>query len=118
MALSMPNVAKPGGAVRVPQNINGDGVMRNAVRIALVLVGLFNLAIGLGFLIDPARLGAAFFLAPNGVQGPATMRADFTAFFATGGAFALLGAVRGRPELLMVPLSLLAIALSARCVSL
>lgn len=92
--------------------------MRNAVRIAIAVVGLFNLAIGLGFLIDPARLGAAFFLAPNGIQGLATMRADFTAFFATGGAFAVLGAVRGRPELLMVPLSLLAIALSARCVSL
>jgi len=92
--------------------------MRNAVRVALVLVGLFNLAIGLGFLIDPARLGAAFFLTPNGVQGLATMRADFTAFFATGGVFALLGAVRGRPELLIVPLGLLAIALSARCVSL
>jgi len=92
--------------------------MRNAVRIAIALVGLFNLAIGLGFLIDPARLGAAFFLSPNGSQGLATMRADFTAFFVTGGVFALLGAARGRTELLAVPLALLAIALSGRCVSL
>jgi hypothetical protein len=75
--------------------------MRNATRVLIALVGLFNLAIGLAFLIDPARLGAAFFLSANGIQGLATMRADFTAFFVTGGAFALLG-----------------IALSARFVSL
>ena len=92
--------------------------MRNAMRALIVLVGLFNLAIGLGFLVDPVRLGAAFFLSPNGIQGLATMRADFTAFFVTGGIFALLGAARGRPEPLAVPLILLAIALSARFVSL
>ena len=92
--------------------------MRNAMRALIALVGLFNLAIGFGFLTDPARLGAAFFLSPVGVQGLATMRADFTAFFVTGGVFALLGAVRGRPEQLAVPLILLTIALSARFVSL
>ncbi|MEP7007796.1 MAG: hypothetical protein ABI810_17590 [Sphingomonas bacterium] len=92
--------------------------MRNAMRALIALVGLFNMAIGLGFLTDPARLGAAFFLSANGIQGLATMRADFTAFFVTGGTFALLGAVRGRPEPLAVPLILLAIALSARFVSL
>ena len=92
--------------------------MLNATRVLIALVGLFNLAIGLGFLIDPARLGAAFFLSPNGIQGLATMRADFTAFFMTGGAFALLGAVRGRPDMLAVPLALLGIAVSARFLSL
>jgi len=92
--------------------------MLKATRVLIALVGLFNLAIGLAFLIDPARLGTAFFLAPNGIQGLATMRADFTAFFVTGGVFALLGAVRGRAELLAVPLALLGIALSARFVSL
>ena len=93
--------------------------MRNAMRALIALVGLFNLAIGVGFLTDPARLGAAFFfLSPNGIQGLATMRADFTAFFVTGGVFALLGAVRGRPEPLAVSLILLTIALSARFVSL
>jgi hypothetical protein len=92
--------------------------MQNAMRALIALVGLFNLAIGLGFLIDPTPLGTAFFLSPNGIQGLATMRADFTAFFVTGGVFALTGAVRGRPEPLAVPLILLAIALSARFVSL
>ncbi|MES1974371.1 MAG: hypothetical protein V4472_18095 [Pseudomonadota bacterium] len=92
--------------------------MRNAVRGIIALVGLFNLAIGFGFLLDPAGLGAKFFLTPVGIQGLATMRADFTAFFVTGGAFALAGAWRGRAGPLGVPLLLLGIALSARCVSL
>ena len=92
--------------------------MRNATRAAIALVGLFNLAIGLAFLADPARLGASFFLAPGGIQGLATMRADFPAFFVTGGAFALLGAWRSRSAPLAVPLLLLGIALFGRFVSL
>lgn len=91
--------------------------MRTMIRAAIALVGLFNLAIGLAFLAAPARLGARFFLLPASIQGLATMRADFTAFFVTGGAFALLGAWRGRPEPLSVPLLLLAIALFGRCVA-
>ena len=96
----------------------GEAVMRGAIRAVIALVGLFNLALGLGFLIDPARLGAAFFLSATEVQGLATLRADFTAFFMTGGAFALIGAWRGRAEPLAVPLLLLAIALFGRLVSL
>ena len=92
--------------------------MRKAIRAVIALVGLFNLALGLGFLIDPVRLGAAFFLAATDAQGLATLRADFPAFFMTGGAFALIGAWRGRAEPLAVPLILLAIALFGRCVSL
>lgn len=92
--------------------------MQIIVRIAIALVGLFNLVIGLGFLIDPARLGTAFFLSTNGIQGLATLRADFTAFFVTGGAFALIGAVRASPQLLRVPLALLGIALFGRFISL
>jgi hypothetical protein len=94
----------------------GEAGMRTVIRAAIALVGLFNLAVGLAFLIAPARLGATFFLLPAGIQGLATMRADFTAFFMTGGAFALYGAWRGRAEPLTVPLLLLAIALIGRCV--
>ena len=92
--------------------------MREAIRAVIGVVGLFNLALGLGFLIDPARLGAAFFLTATDAQGLATLRADFPAFFVTGGAFALIGAWRGRAEPLAVPLILLAIALFGRLVSL
>lgn len=92
--------------------------MRNVLRAVIGLVGLFNLAIGLGFLFDPAQAGLRFFVTALGVQGMATMRADFTAFFVTGAIFALLGAWRARRGPLLVPLTLLGIAILGRVVSL
>jgi len=93
-------------------------MMRNLVRALVALVGLFNLAIGLGFLLDPSLLGAKFFLSPVGIQGLATIRADFPALFLTGGLFALYGAWRGRAAPLLFPLVMLAIALTGRFISL
>ena len=92
--------------------------MRNLMRGALGVVGLFNILIGLGFLIDPAQMGMRFFLTSLGTQGLATMRADFTAFFVTGGAFALVAAWRGVRGPLAIPLTLLGIAITGRFVSL
>ena len=77
------------------------------MRAVVGLVGLFNLALGLGFLIDPAQAGLRFFLLSLGTQGLATMRADFTAFFVTGGTFALIAAWRAWRTPLLVPLLLL-----------
>jgi hypothetical protein len=48
----------------------------------------------------------------------ATLRADFPGFFITGGTFALIGAVQKDGRALLVPMLLLAIALTGRCVSL
>jgi hypothetical protein len=87
------------------------------MRIAVGLVGLFNLVLGLSFLLNPAQLAARFALSPMGVQGLATIRADFLAFFLTGAMFALVGAWRGDPKPLLVPLVLLSIALFGRFVS-
>lgn len=92
--------------------------MRNIVRAIVGLVALFNIALGIGFLLHPAQMGLQFFLSSLGTQGLATMRADFTAFFITGGGFALLGAWRCRRQPLLVPLSLLTIAIVGRAVSL
>ncbi|MGN6819291.1 MAG: DUF4345 family protein [Sphingomonas sp.] len=92
--------------------------MRKGVRIAVGLVGAFNILVGLGFLIDPAQAGLRFFLVSLGTQGLATMRADFTAFFVTGGAFALLAAWRARRTPLLVPATLLGIAITGRVISL
>ena len=92
--------------------------MRNIMRAVIGLVGLFNITIGFGFLATPAALAAKFFLSPLGSQGLATLRADFPGFFITGGAFALLGALRGDAGPLRVPMLLLAIAISGRFVSL
>ena len=92
--------------------------MRNVIRGIVGLTAVFNILLGLGFLIDPARLGARFFITSVGTQGLATMRADFTAFFLTGGVFALVGAWRARRTPLVVPLCLLGIAISGRAISL
>jgi hypothetical protein len=92
--------------------------MRNTIRVVVGLVGLFNVILGLGFLIDPAQAGLRFFLMSLGTQGLATMRADFTAFFVTGGTFALMAAWRAQRTLLVVPLMLIGIAISGRVISL
>jgi hypothetical protein len=92
--------------------------MRNVTRAVVGLAGLFNLVLGLGFLIDPAQAGLQFFLLSLGTQGLATMRADFTAFFVTGGTFALIAAWRTWRTPLLVPLMLLSIALGGRVISL
>jgi hypothetical protein len=92
--------------------------MRNLVRVVVGLAGAFNVLLGLGFLIDPAQAGLQFFLVSLGTQGLATLRADFPAFFLTGGLFAIVAAWRAWRVPLLVPLSLLGIALAGRIISL
>jgi hypothetical protein len=87
------------------------------MRGVLGLVGLFNMLIGFVFLLSPVKLGVQFALSPIGTQGLATIRADFPAFFLTGGLFALAGAWRADPKPLLVPLMLLGTALTGRFVS-
>ncbi len=92
--------------------------MRKVARALVGLVGAFNVLLGLGFLIDPAQAGLRFFILSLGTQGLATMRADFTAFFVTGGGFAVVAAWRAWRTPLLVPVSLLGIAISGRAISL
>lgn len=81
--------------------------------VALLLIGL-----GLGFILDPAGSGLRFFLSPLGTQGMASLRADFTAFFVVGGAFALYGVARRHRPALLVPIALVGVALLGRAISL
>lgn len=92
--------------------------MKLIFRLLIGLVGLFNILMGVAFLTRPGDMAADFFLTPQGSQGLATLRADFTAFFLVGGLFALLGAWRADPAPLKVPALLFAIALSGRTLSL
>jgi hypothetical protein len=87
------------------------------MRVIIGLLGLFNITIGLGFLLMPEKLAAAFFLSPIGTQGLATLRADFPGFFIGAALFALWGAWRADPRPLLVPLVMLALALTGRIVS-
>jgi len=88
------------------------------MRAVIGLLGLFSLAIGLGFLFAPDRLAAGFFLTVTDPQGLATLRADFPGFFIGAAIFALLGAWTADPRPLMVPMVLLGLALFGRCISL
>lgn len=92
--------------------------MLSILRIAVGGIALFNIAIGLLFLFNPAGAAANFFLIPDGGQGMATLRADFPGFFITGGTFAMIGAVQRDARALLVPMLLLAIAITGRTVSL
>jgi hypothetical protein len=92
--------------------------MAGVMRVVIGLIGLFNIMIGLGFLLAPAQLAGQFFLSPIGIQGLATLRADFPGFFITGGVFAVMGAVKKDGAPLLVPLLLLTIAITGRAVSL
>ncbi len=92
--------------------------MRAMFRGLVGLLALVNAGVGVGFLIAPARLAAAFYLVPAGSQGMATLRADFPGFFIGAAIFALLAAVRGQSAPLHVPVALLALALTGRGVSL
>ncbi|GGA38374.1 hypothetical protein [Sphingomonas psychrolutea] len=92
--------------------------MRNGIRGIVGLTAVFNILLGIGFLIDPAQSGLRFFITALGTQGLATMRADFPAFFLTGGIFALVGAWRAWRTPLIVPLCLLGLAISGRAISL
>jgi hypothetical protein len=92
--------------------------MTMILRVLVGAVGLFNITIGLLFLFNPAGAAANFFLIPDGSQGMATLRADFPGFFITGGSFALVGAWQKDGRALLVPVMLLAIAITGRTVSL
>jgi hypothetical protein len=92
--------------------------LKTIMRGVIGLVGLFNISIGLLFLAQPAKLGAAFFLSPLTSQGLATLRADFPGFFIGASVFALYGAWRSDARPLLVPLVMLGLALFGRFISL
>lgn len=91
--------------------------MQTMVRMLVGLVGALNLSVGLAFLFAPARMAKAFYVTPIGVEGMATLRADFPGFFIGAAVFALWAAISSRAEHLVVPLVLLCIVFAGRCVS-
>jgi glutamate-1-semialdehyde aminotransferase len=92
--------------------------MTMLLRAALILGGLFYLAIGTAFLFDPVRLGASFGVEAAGAEGLSSLRADFTAFFWVVGGSLAWGGWRGRGGVLIVAAALIGIALAGRGLSL
>jgi hypothetical protein len=91
--------------------------MRIAVTALIFLAGMFNLFLGLSFLLDPAGMGRQFGVSPNGPLGYAVLRADFVAFFLVIGFCMLRGAWRRNGDLLLVPAALLGVAFIGRAIS-
>jgi len=88
------------------------------VRVAVGLTGLLLFLIACGAWVDPARVAAKLGMAPVGALGLASLRADLGSFFATGGSLAITAALRRSPELLNIPLLMLALALIGRFMTL
>lgn len=92
--------------------------MKQVVRGLAGLLGLFNLFLASGFLLNTVKSGESFFLTANGIQGIATMRADMTSFFAVAALCALYAAWKGKGQALIIPMLLFGIALTGRFISL
>jgi hypothetical protein len=92
--------------------------MQTIARTGAGLVALFGLALGLMFYVSTEQAAAQFFVQPQGAAGLATLRADMSAFFLVGAAFALHAAITGRGAGLIVPGALYGVAISGRALNL
>lgn len=91
--------------------------MRLVLTALIVIAGLFDLMLGIGFLVQPESSGATFYLRPVGDGGLAVLRADMTAFFAVAGGWMIWGAWKRNGDLLLVPAALFGIAFAGRLLS-
>jgi len=90
--------------------------MRLILTALIFLAGMFDLFMGLSFLIDPAATGAGagFSIAALNLTGTATIRADMTAFFCVSALCMMWGAWRRNADLLLVPAALFGTAMVVR----
>ncbi len=84
------------------------------VRILVGIAGLLAVIMALGFWINPELLAVKFGIAPQGLLGLSTLRADFGALFAGTGVFAIAAAIRNNARLMTAPLLLIGIGFSGR----
>lgn len=92
--------------------------MRLILTALLFVGGLFFVAMGAGFLLNPATAGADFGVIPDGIMGHASLRADFTAFFVVGGGCMIWGGWKRKGDPLLVSTALFGTALIGRAVNL
>lgn len=92
--------------------------MRLILTALLFVGGLFFVAVGAGFLLNPATAAADFSVIPDGVVGFASLRADFTAFFVVGGGCMIWGGWKRKGDPLLVSAALFATAFVGRAVNL
>lgn len=93
-------------------------MMHVALRTLSTLFGLLFLALGLTLLLTPGRQATMFAVAPSGIAGLSTIRADLAGLFLVMGSCALAGAMRRSPTLLAVPAAILTVIAAGRLVGL
>jgi hypothetical protein len=81
--------------------------MRQALRIAITLIGAGFALQGLGWIADPARAAAGLGMPLLDGLGRSTQAGDFATFFLTAGGTMLVGSRPGRARLLLVPAGLI-----------
>ena len=96
----------------------GETWGRTGARLLLGTVGVLALLIASRFWLAPAEAAAQFALAPQGVAGLGTIRADMAAFFAAAGGLSLMAAVRRESRWLWPVLLILSLALGGRTLNL
>ena len=84
----------------------------------LLLVAVFNLVLGTGFLVNPDTAGSDFGLAVTSLHGSSTLRGDMTAFFYISALSMGWGAWRRRGDVLLPALGLFLIAFIGRFINL
>jgi len=94
--------------------------MRFVLTALIFVIGLFDLLMAGSFLLTPLTAAQGLGVAPwsGSPEGVSTLRADFTSFFGVSGFAMLWGAWRRNADLLLVPLLLFAVTLSARALDL
>ena len=97
-------------------DFNVGPMVRSTLRLLIGLVGLLALGVSIRLWTAPAKVGAILGLASEGLAGMATLRADVAGFFAGVGLFSFLAALRG-DRILVVPLTLVGLALAGRLLS-
>lgn len=89
-------------------------MLRGVLRVLVGVIGVLALLLAIRIWLGPAEPAAKLGLQAVGGLGLSTLRADVGGFFAAGGLFALMGAIRSDARLLTPPLVLLALALAGR----
>lgn len=92
--------------------------MQMIARVLVGVAGLLGLLVALRFWMAPEDVAAQLGVQASGPLGIASIRADIAGFFAAGGGFSLVAAIRNRAGLLTAPIVLIGLALTGRFLTL
>lgn len=102
--------------------MTNDNAKRNSgatvFRLLAGLIGLFFLALGIGFMAFPDTFATGFSVQPAYVPGLNAIRGNFGGLFLGMGLFCLVGAMAGRSRWLIVPVIFVILIMVGRLISL